>query len=88
MNMTKLETYIGIGLVVIAIVAFLFVFVSDLPSNSQVNQQAQTLPTIPDNMFASSNPLVSKLNSLSIPTGTPVVISPTSIGRGNVFQSY
>ena len=84
----KFETIIGVGLLLIVILAFLLSIIFQLPKKEQVQQQAQVLPTIPRNLFANDNELTKKVRALNTPTGVPVVVNPSTIGRTNVFENF
>lgn len=88
MDTKRLQQYIGVGLVVITILLFIYSFFTSLPSQDSVNQAAQTLPAIPADLFSSSNPITQKLSNLTVPAGVPVVVDPSTIGRTNVFQNF
>lgn len=88
MDTKRLQQYIGVGLVVVAVLLFLYTFFVNLPSKDAVNQTAKTLPAIPADLFSSSNPVSQKLTGLSVPSGVPVVVDPSTVGRVNVFQNF
>lgn len=83
----RLETYIGIALLMIAVLGFLFSILTSLPNAKQVEQVARPLPEIPRDLFSSSNELNKTIQSLHAPSGVPVTISPTELGRSNVFEN-
>ncbi len=83
----RLETYIGISLLLIAVLGFIFLILTSLPNAKQVGQVARPLPKIPRDLFSSSNELNKTIQSLRSPRGVPVTISPTELGRGNVFEN-
>lgn len=88
MSKFKFESVIGIGLVTLAILGFILTFILSLPKSEAVNSRAQTLPPIPNNLFASDNPLTQKVRSLLSPPGVPVTPDPANLGRGNVFENF
>lgn len=88
MDSKRIQSYIGVGLVAVTLLLFLYTFFTSLPSQATVNQTARTLPAIPADLFSSSNPLNQKLSNLSVPAGVPVVVDPSSLGRPNVFQNF
>lgn len=84
----KFDIIIGAGLLLAVVLAFLLSIVFQLPKAEQVKQQAKTLPVIPRNLFANDNELTKKVRQLTTPTGVPVVVNPSTIGRGNVFENF
>lgn len=84
---SRLETYIGIALLLIAVLGFLFSILTSLPNAKQVNQVARPLQQIPRDLFSSSNELNKTIQSLHAPGGVPVTVSPTELGRSNVFEN-
>lgn len=83
----KLQTYLGIGLVVVVLGWFIFSVVSASPKQSDIDQTAKTLPAIPDNLFSDSNATTKKINSLTVPANVPVTVDSGAIGRTNVFSN-
>lgn len=88
MNSSRLQTFIGIGLVAVAILAFFLTLLSSLPKEAAINAQAKPLTQIPENLFSSDNPTTKKINALTVPSNVPVAVDPNSIGRPNVFENF
>ncbi len=88
MQTSKLETWIGITLLVVVVVAFIFEIIVKLPKQSAVTSQAQVVPTIPRDLFSSSNPINKSVSQLNIPANLPVTVNPPDVGRDNVFKSF
>lgn len=88
MKSLKLDTIIGVGLLVVAVLGFLISVIVQLPKKEQIEQIAQPLPIIPSNMFSSDNELTKAVRSLSKPNGVPVTVDPSTIGRSNVFENF
>lgn len=84
----KLDTIIGVGLLIITVLGFLISVIVQLPKKEQIDQVAQPLPTIPANMFSSDNELTKAVRALSKPNGVPVIVDPSTIGRTNVFENF
>ncbi|MCR4307811.1 MAG: hypothetical protein NUV80_04560, partial [Candidatus Berkelbacteria bacterium] len=84
---TRLETYIGIAMLLIAVLGFLFSILASLPKEEQISQAAHPLPQIPRDMFSSSNELNKMIQGLHSPSGVPVTINPTDLGRSNIFEN-
>jgi hypothetical protein len=84
----KLDTIIGVGLLIITVLGFLISVIVQLPKKEQIDQVAQPLPTIPANMFSSDNELTKAVRALSKPNGVPVTVDPSTIGRTNVFENF
>lgn len=88
MDSKRLQLYIGVGLVVVTILVFLYTIITSLPSQTTVDQTAHALPAIQADLFSASNPVTQKLSNLSVPVGVPVVVDPSAVGRANVFQNF
>lgn len=84
----RLETYIGIALLLISVLGFVFMILTSLPTTKQVGAEANPLPEIPRDLFSSSNELNNAIRSLHTPSGVPVTVSPGNLGRSNVFENY
>jgi hypothetical protein len=84
----KLDTIVGVGLIIIAVLGFLVSVISQLPKKERIDQVAQPLPIIPADMFSSDNELTRAVRALSKPNGVPVVVDPSTIGRTNVFENF
>jgi hypothetical protein len=88
MERSKLETFVGVGLVLIVVLAFLLSVFLQLPKSSDVSKQAQTLPEIPRDLFASDNAITNTIRQLNTPTNVPVTANPENLGRSNVFENF
>ena len=84
---SRLETYIGIAMLLIAVLGFLFSILTSLPSEKEVSKVAHPLPEIPRTLFSSSNELNKMVQELHSPGGVPVTINPTELGRSNIFEN-
>lgn len=84
----RFGTFLGIGLLLLAIVGFLLVFVLALPTQSEVDKRAKLLREIPEDLFSANNPVNKTISGLRVPPGVPVTVSPENVGRSNVFENY
>lgn len=83
----RLETYIGIALLLIAVLGFVFSVLVSLPRDEQVKSVAKPLKEIPRDLFSSQNELNKMIGGLSTPGGVPVTVDPTQLGKNNAFGS-
>ncbi|MEK7202519.1 MAG: hypothetical protein AAB669_03280 [Patescibacteria group bacterium] len=83
----RLETYIGIAMLLIAVLGFLFSILTSLPTDKQVGEVAKPLPEIPRDLFSSSNELNIAIQGLHSPGGVPVTVNPSELGRSNIFEN-
>lgn len=83
----RLETYIGIAMLLIAVLGFLFSILTSLPTDKQVKEVAKPLPEIPRDLFSSSNELNKTIQGLHSPSGVPVTVNPSELGRSNIFEN-
>ncbi|HSX42144.1 MAG TPA: hypothetical protein VLE93_02215 [Candidatus Saccharimonadales bacterium] len=88
MRNSKIETWIGIGLLIIVIVAFILELIFSLPKGAAVTAKARVVPTIPRDLFASTNPLNKQVSQLNVPSNVPVNVQPSEVGRDNVFAGF
>lgn len=88
MSGTKFQTFIGIGLLIIAVLGFLFTILTNLPEKNQVDANAKSLTEIPRNLFASDNEIAEMIRQLNVPTNLPVVVDPSNLGRSNAFENF
>lgn len=88
MKTNKIETWIGIGLLIIVIVVFVFELFAARPAQSTVTSRAQTIPVIPRDLFSATNPLNKKVSQLNVPSNVPVAVTGGEIGRDNVFANF
>jgi hypothetical protein len=84
----RLETFIGIGLLLVAVLGFIFSLITGLPNQDQVKAQAKPIPEIPRDFFSSDNPVANKIRELNVPAGVPVTVDPGNLGRTNVFENF
>lgn len=88
MKKFKFESILGMGLLTLAILGFILSVILSLPKDDKVAGRAETLPSIPDNLFSKDNQLTKDIQSLTVPTNIPVKPNQANIGRVNVFESY
>jgi len=84
---SRLETYIGVALLLIAIVGFIFSILTSLPTKTKVDAAASPLKEIPRDLFSSQNDINKLITGLNTPSGVPVTVAPGSLGRTNVFEN-
>lgn len=84
----RLETYVGIALLLVAVLGFILSILSSLPDQEAVNAKANVLEEIPRNMFDSQNPQNQLLQKLNTPSGVPVTVDPNTLGRSSVFENF
>jgi len=87
-KISQVQAYVGIGLVVVAVLAFVLTFLSVLPHSADVTVQAHPLPAIPRDLFASDNELNQAISKLTVPANTPVTVHPENLGRANAFENF
>ena len=83
----RVETYVGIALILVVIIGFVFSVLTSLPTSTKVNQQAVVLKEIPRDLFSSQNEVNKLISGLNTPAGVPVTVDPNTLGRANVFQT-
>ncbi len=88
MRTNKIETWVGIGLLIIVIVAFILEIIFSLPKDPAITAKAQVIPTIPRDLFSATNPLNKKVGQLNVPSNVPVTVGNNEIGRDNVFATF
>lgn len=84
----RLETYVGVALLLIAVLGFIVSILLQLPKSEKVTELAKPLQVIPRDMFSSQGELNQLVQKLNTPGGVPVVVDPNSLGRSNVFQNF
>ena len=82
---SRLETYIGVALLLIAVLGFVFSVLANLPRDEQVKSIAKPLKEIPRDLFSSQNELNKMIGGLNTPSGVPVTVDPTQLGKNNAF---
>lgn len=88
MGNQRLETFIGIGLLLVAVLGFIFSLISQLPKQDQVNAQARPIPEIPRDFFSGDNATANQIRSLNVPANIPVTVDSKNLGRSNVFENF
>ena len=88
MGKFKFESFIGIGILTLAILGFILTVILSLPKTEQVSSRAETLKPIPSDLFSSDNEVTKKIKALIVPTNIPVKANEANLGRGNVFENY
>lgn len=88
MRTNKIESFIGIALLIIVIVAFVTEIIFQLPKSTEVQSRAQTIPAIPQDLFSASSPINKQIQQLTVPANAPVTVGGGDVGRGNVFTNY
>jgi len=84
----RFETFLGIGLLLVAVLGFILMIILNLPRADEVNQRAKLLKEIPEDLFSGSNPVNQQIQSLNVPNGVPVEVDPNNLGRSNVFENF
>lgn len=84
----KIEGYIGLALLLLTILGFLLSLLMGLPKDAKVNVQANPLRVIPRDFFSADNEVTQKVKQLNVPSGVPVTVDPSTLGRGSVFDRY
>jgi len=82
----KVETVIGLTVLMAAILGFILLILTSLPKAQEVEQRARVLKEIPRDFFSSE--ITQKIRQLDVPQGVPVEVNPGNIGRANVFESF
>ena len=85
---SKLETYIGIALLLLAVLGFLFSVLTSLPNKSEVAATANPLKEIPRDMFSSDNEIIQSIKKLNTPGGVPVTVNPDTLGKTSAFGNF
>jgi hypothetical protein len=79
--------FIGLALLVLAVLGFILSLVTNLPKSADVAAQAQPLEVLPRDFF-SGNQTTEEIRKLNVPNGVPVNLDANNLGRSNVFESY
>jgi len=85
---SRLESYIGIALLLLAVLGFLFSVLTALPDKTEVAAKANTLKEIPRDMFSNDNDLIKSVKKLNTPGGIPVTVNPDTLGKTSVFGNF
>ena len=88
MSGTRIQMFIGVGLLLITILAFIFTILAQLPKAEQVTANAQTLVDIPRDLFSGDNEVTKTIEKLNVPSNVPVVVDPNNLGRTNAFENF
>ena len=83
--MHKVQTIIGIGLLLLTILGFILMVLLNLPKDDAVKSKAKLLKSDPE-LFSSTDATNQKIKSLKVPSNIPVTIDQASLGRADVFQ--
>jgi hypothetical protein len=83
----RLQSMVGLALLVIAVLGFIVSLVTNLPKDTEVAAQAQPLQVLPRDFF-SGNAVAEQVRKLSVPNGVPVNLDANNLGRSNVFERY
>lgn len=86
-NISQFETYAGITLMLVAVLGFVFMILTSLPTATKVNAQAKPLKEIPRDLFSSENDINKMIRVLNTPAGVPVTVNPATLGRTNIFEN-
>lgn len=85
---SKLETVIGVALLLAAVLGFLLMIVLQLPKDEAVQAQARPLPILPRDFFSAENEVTEQVKKLTVPSGVPVTVDQGKLGRSNVFEGF
>lgn len=88
MSGNKIQTLIGVALLAVAIIAFVFTLLTSLPKKEAISAEAKPLQDVPEDLFSSSNDVIQQLNKLSVPTKVPVTVDANNLGRANAFENF
>ncbi len=83
----RLQTFIGLALLVIAVLGFIVSLITNLPKSDEVASKAQPLDVLPRDFF-SGNSVTEEVRKLSVPNGVPVNLDANNLGRSNVFERF
>ena len=83
----KIQTFIGLALLLLAVLGFILTLVMNLPKQEQVESQAKALEILPRDFF-SGNAVTEQIKKLNVPSGVPVNLDSGNLGRSNVFERY
>ena len=81
----KIETIVGVSALLAVVIIFLVFLFNSLPKDAQVNAVAKPIPPLSEDIFK-PNDLSNKIGDLSVPSGLPITISPSNLGRDNAFK--
>lgn len=84
--MDRVETFVGIGLLLLVILGFILLLVTNLPTSSDVEARAKLLKPVPSEIFDGSSEINQKIRRLTVPSGVPVEVSGGSLGKTDVFK--
>lgn len=83
----RLQSFIGLAVLVIAVLGFVVLLVTNLPKDDEVAARAEPLEVLPRDFF-SGNAVTEQVRKLTVPNGVPVNLDANNLGRTNVFERY
>lgn len=83
----RLQTFVGLALLIISVLGFIVSLVSNLPKDEEVAAKATPLEILPRDFF-SGNAVTEEVRKLSVPNGVPVNLDANNLGRSNVFERF
>lgn len=83
----RLQTFIGLALLIISVLGFIVALVSNLPKDEDVAARSTPLEVLPRDFF-SGNATTEAVRKLSVPSGVPVNLDANNLGRSNVFERF
>jgi len=83
----RIQTFIGLAVLLLAVLGFIVSLVANLPRQEEVARQAQPLDILPRDFF-SGNAVTEQVRKLNVPNGVPVNLDAGNLGRSNVFERY
>jgi len=83
----RLQTFISLALLIIAVLGFIVSLVSNLPKDAEVTAKAAPLEVLPRDFF-SGNAVTEQVRKLAVPNGVPVNLDASNLGRSNVFERF
>lgn len=86
-NSHRIQTFVGLAVLLIAVLGFILLLVTRLPDQNEVGAQAKTLEILPRDFF-SGNAVTEEIRKLNVPSGVPVNLDANNVGRSNVFERY
>lgn len=83
----RLQSFIGLAVLIIAVLGFIVSLVANLPKSDEVAAKSNPLEVLPRDFF-SGNAVTEQVRKLSVPNGVPVNLDANNLGRTNVFERY
>ena len=84
--MDRVETFVGVGLLLLVILGFILMLISNLPTSSDVAARTHLLKAVPNDIFDGSNETNKKIRKLTVPSLVPVQLDSRNLGKSNIFQ--